>query len=396
MNRVGIITIHKLNNYGSVLQAYALNFTINKLGFQGEIIDYSSHHTPTVLLGYAVHTYREQGLRLLATSISHYMIDFFRQKIGKLSHHDSHCTTMSDIFDEFRVNHLLLSKESYSPEKLKLNPPDYDIYISGSDNVWLVDNRFGISYGSARYYLDFVPENKTTISYAPSMGDPIVSDMHLRRFKSLIENIDILSVRETSTADFIRRITGRVAATVCDPTLLLSEEEWDLLLPERVSLSPVKPYLLVYIAHPLDFDSSLFRFSRYISQKLELKIINIGHHFKEGNPVYTNVAVSEFLMYFKNASIIITNTFHGTIFSIIYRKGFYAFEPSAGPTRIRDLLSTVGLSERLVRSDLEARNLSPELNYSSIEDKIQQFRLKSLLWLQSALHNGETYSKGEH
>lgn len=396
MMRVGILTIHKLNNYGSVLQAYALQSTVTKLGFRGEIIDYSVHHTPTVLLGYATHACREQGLRLLAISIFHYGIEFIQQRIGKLTRHDSHCIPMSEIFDEFRDSHLVLSKEPYSPEKLRLNPPDYDIYISGSDNVWLVDNRFGISDGAARYCLDFVPENKTTISYAPSMGDPNVSDRHLERFKSLLKNIDFLSVRETSTAEFICQITGHVVTTVCDPTLLLSREEWDLLLPEKVSFVSEKPYLLVYVIHPLNFDSPVFQFSRYISQKLGLEIINIGYHFNEGNPVYSNVTVPEFLMYFKKASLVVTNTFHGTIFSIIFRKSFYAFKPRAGPTRIHDLLSTVGLSERFVQSDLEARKLSPELDYRDVEGKIQKFRCDSLLWLQTALHNGETHRRGEH
>ncbi len=396
MMRVGILTIHKLNNYGSVLQAYALQSTVNKLGFRGEIIDYSVHHTPTVLLGYAIHACREQGLRLLAISIFHYGIEFIQQRIGKLTRHDSHCIPMSEIFDEFRDSHLVLSRESYSPEKLRLNPPDYDIYISGSDNVWLADNRFGISDGAARYYLDFVPENKTTTSYAPSMGDPNVSDRHLERFKSLLENIDFLSVRETSTAEFICQITGRVVTTVCDPTLLLSREEWDILLPEKVSPASEKPYLLVYVIHPLDFDSPAFQFSRYISQKLGLEIINIGYHFNEGKPVYSNVTVSEFLTYFKNASLVVTNTFHGTIFSIIYRKSFYAFKPRAGPTRISDLLSTVGLSGRFVQSELEAQKLSPELDYCDVEGKIQKFRRDSLLWLQTALYNGETHHRGEH
>jgi len=396
MKRVGILTIHKLNNYGSVLQAYALQSTVNKLGFQGEIIDYSIHHTPTVLLGYAVHVYREQGLRLLGASIFEYVTKLFQQKIGSFFRHDSHCIPMPDIFDEFRDDRLMLSAESYSPQKLRLEPPDYDIYISGSDNVWLVDEMFGISDGGARYYLDFAPRNKITISYAPSMGDPNVSDRHLERFKSLLKNIHYLSVRETSTAEFISRITGSKVTTVCDPTLLLSKEEWNLLLPEEASLPSKKPYLLVYVIHPVDFNSPIFRFSRYISQKLGLEIINIGYHFNEEKPTYFNVIVPEFLMYFKNASLIVTNTFHGTMFSIIYRKGFYVFKPHAGSTRIHDFLSTVGLSDRFVQSGLEAQELSPELDYCDVEGKIEKFRYDSLLWLQTALQNGDTHSRGEH
>jgi hypothetical protein len=394
--RVGILTIYKLNNYGSVLQAYALQSTVNKLGFQGEIIDYSIHHpTPSMLFEYAIHAYQEQGLRLLATSMFHYGIELIQQKIGKLTSRDSNSIPMPDIFDEFRDSHLILSEESYSPEKLRQNPPGYDIYISGSDNVWLLDNRFGVSDGGARYYLDFAPKNSITLSYAPSMGDPIVFDKHLAKLKSLLGNIDFLSVRESSTAEFLSQIAGRVVTTVCDPTLLLSREDWDLLLPEKVSPPSEKPYLLVYVAHQLDFDSPEFQFSRYISQKLGLEVVNIGYHFNEGRPTYSNVTVSEFLTYFKNASLVVTNTFHGTVFSIIYRKGFYAFKPRAGPTRIRDLLSTVGLSERFVQSDLEAQVLSPEIDYRDVEDKIQKFRSESLLWLETALHNEEMYRRGK-
>lgn len=394
--RVGILTIYKLNNYGSVLQAYALQSTVNKLGFRGEIIDYSIlHPTSSMLFEYAIHAYQEQGLRLLTTSMFHYGIEFIQQRIRKLTSRDSNCIPMPDIFDEFRDSHLMLSEESYSPEKLRQNPPGYDIYISGSDNVWLLDNRFGVSDGGARYYLDFAPKNSITLSYAPSMGDPIVFDKHLAKLKSLLGNIDFLSVRESSTAEFLSQIAGRVVTTVCDPTLLLSRDDWNLLLPEKVSPPSEKPYLLVYVAHPLDFDSPEFQFSRYISQKLGLEVVNIGYHFNEGRPVYSNVTVPEFLTYFKYASLVVTNTFHGTVFSIIYRKGFYAFKPRAGPTRIRDLLSTVGLSERFVQSDLEAQVLSPEIDYHDVEDKIQKFRSESLLWLETALHNEEMYRRGE-
>jgi len=394
--RVGILTIYKLNNYGSVLQAYALQSTVNKLGFRGEIIDYSIHHpTSSMLLGYAIHTCREQGLCRSVASALNYGFDLFWQRIVNLTRRDSHCIPVPYIFDEFRDRYLMLSQESYSPEVLRQTPPDYDIYISGSDNIWLLNNASGISDGGARFYLDFVPEDKKTISYAPSMGDPIVSDKHLPRLKSLLENIDSLSVRESSTAEFFGQITGRTVTTVCDPTLLLSRDNWDLLLEEKASPPSEKPYLLVYVAHPLDLDSPEFQFSQYISQKLGLEVVNIGYHFNEGNLVYSNITIPEFLMYFKNASLVVTNTFHGTVFSIIYRKGFYAFKPRAGPTRIRDLLSTVGLSERFVQSDLEAQVLSPEIDYRDVEDKIQKFRSESLLWLKTALHNGETYCRGE-
>jgi hypothetical protein len=93
--------MHKLNNYGSVLQAYALQSTVNKLGFRGEIIDYSIHYTQTVLLGYATHAYREQGLHLLATLIFHYMIEVIQQRTGKLTRYDSHRMPRPEIFDEF-------------------------------------------------------------------------------------------------------------------------------------------------------------------------------------------------------------------------------------------------------------------------------------------------------
>lgn len=395
MIRVGIITIHKLNNYGSVLQAYALQSMVSSLGCWVDIIDYSIQHTPAVLFGYAVQAYREVGLLQTVSSIAHYGIALIQEIREEIIRQDSHCVPIPDIFDEFRKTRLVLSNESYSPETLRSTPPDYDVYITGSDNVWLINNAFGISDGGARFYLDFVSENKKTISYAPSMGDPSISEKYQNRFKSLLKNIDYLSVRESSTAEFITEMTGVSAATVCDPTLLLTREEWDTLIPCETIVSSSTPYILVYVIHALDADSDAYVFAHDLAKKQGLDILYIGYHFVQGKPIFTTVSVSEFLQSFKNASYVITNTFHGTMFSIIYRKVFYAFKPRAGPARIRDVLATVGLSDRFVESESEARELPADVNYHDAEAKIQKFRSDSLLWLQTALQDGDVDIHGE-
>lgn len=214
------------------------------------------------------------------------------------------------------------------------------------------------------------------------MGDPKVPEQCLEKFLSLIQNIDYISVRGDTTADYLSNLTGRDVVSCCDPTLLLDIEEWDKLIsPEQQSV----PYLLVYVIYAVPENYPGFSYAQELADKMNLPIKYIGYHFENGKPTFSTVSISEFLESFKNASFVITNTFHGVMFSLIYRRNFYVFTPHNSPTRIVDILSTAGLSERLIHSVDEARLLSSEIDYSIPNKKIEQFRATSLNWLKNAL-----------
>ena len=380
---IGILTLYGLDNYGSVLQAYALQMTLEKLEYKSEIIAYSVDQTPSILFGYGISSLKMQGFSSTLRSMSGFISKFFSEKLGAILRCDTHCVPNCDLFSDFRLKYLRITHQIYYPKILKKTPPEYDAYISGSDNVWKMADAFGISDGGARFYLDFVPENKKRISYAPSMGDPHIHPRHQKRLTQLLSHIQYLSVRGKTTAAALSELTGRNIVSVCDPTLLLTPDDWNVLItaPSKVSES----YVLVYVIHPEPIDSPAYLFAEAIADRMQFQVKYIGYHFEKGKPVYTTVSISEFLESFKYASLIVTNTFHGTMFSIIFRRNFYVFKPKQGPTRIVDVLDEVGLSQRLVTSVDEANTLEPYIDYSQIEERIQKFRNDSLSWLKNAL-----------
>jgi hypothetical protein len=394
-NRVGIITVINLNNYGSVLQAYALQKVLLKLGYESEIIRYIIKHTPLVLLGYFINSLKNYGCIITLKFTLNYSEQMLNKKIKSFQLNDSDLIASSKLFNEFKKDRLSIGTQEYTPLSLKLSPPSYSIYITGSDNVWKFNNNHGISDGNARCYLDFVPKDRKRISYAASMADPNVADINLKRFIDLLDNIEYISVREIKTAELISKLIKKPVKIVCDPTLLLSIDEWDTLC-SNYPLSKIKSqFLLVYIIYPVNEDEDILLFVDYISEKLGLAVKNIGYYFKSSKPLYNNVSIPEFLQYFKNASLIVTNTFHGTMFSIIYRRSFYTFRPPEGETRIRDILQITDLSNRFVGSLSEAKALPTIIEYMPVEDRINQFRDESLVWLDHSLHDSKIPNYGE-
>lgn len=385
--KIGIITLHYFDNYGSVLQAYALQKSLsNWFGDSIELIDYKPIYLSglsTFYQGY-LNAYHENGL-IPAFMLS---LRYLTNKLYCRLHADL-VIKMREIFANFRSSKLVISSNSYkSHEELILNAPKYDAYITGSDNLWLVDRSGGIPERRCSYYLDFAPADKKRISYAVSMRNPYIEKKHLQHFLSLIDNIDYISVRGKTTASFIQEISGKEVVSVVDPTLLLTMNEWNLLIP-GVGIPPNdKPYILVYVIYPMSKRSPLYRYVKKISEDKGWDILYIGYTFHEYLLRYNYVSVEDFLRYFYHAKMVVTNSFHGTVFSLVYRKPFYAFSPQEGKIRITDLLSAMHLSERFVDDDSTLiQNLSFELDYTKYEQYIQYNRDFSLEWLHDVLND---------
>jgi len=387
--KTGTLTWHFLNNYGSVLQAYALQKIINGLsGDNNQIINYYDK-THTSLLISLVSIFRKQGF--FKTSVS--CLKF----ISRLLHNDNSEIIDTQYFNSFRTQYLTISPDKYGSIKdLRNSLLNYDTYIVGSDNVWIVDQKTGIPRGlsNPHYFFDFVPCTKKRISYAASMGDPFVESYGINNFISLFHTIDYISVRERETAEFLSSLIHREVAWVVDPTLLLTADDWDVVTQESGLYLRSDTYILVYVIYALNDNSPIFKYARYLGQLLHKKIIYLGYHMNDGKSTNTYVYVPDFLYYIKNASLIITNSFHGTVFSIIYRKSFVAFPPREGACRITDLLESIHLSERYVSSFESAKQLNIRVDYLNSETDIENRRIYSLNWLSNVLTNnvsGENY-----
>ena len=377
--KVGTLSIYNLDNYGTLLQGYALQETVEQMGHSCHLISYNITHSPFTLLRFFIYSLTQNGLSLTLKGVKKYLTH--QKALPSLPV----LTPSHDIFEDFRDNYLHLTEITYNPKTLMSHPPGYDAYIVGSDNIWVIGDEIGISDGGARFYLDFVSQGKKRISYAASMGNPEIPHHFQKRLVELLQNIDFISVRERTTTEVLSQLTQRDVAAVCDPTLLLASYQWDKLISPSSLSQDEGPYILVYVIHPYAEDAPPFQFARRLSADSSYRIKYIGYNYVNSNPIFNTVPVPEFLESFKNAAYVITNTFHGTMFSLIFRKNFYVFKPKAGPIRISDVLETVALSNRMVETIEEAISLPMDIDYSESEGKIERFRSESLLWLRNAL-----------
>jgi hypothetical protein len=355
MKRVGIITLHFYENFGSVLQAYALKTAINKIdGYQADIINYIPN----------LETYR-----YFTES------DLIRQFEGK-----------KKKFDDFRRNEIGISDTVISKEKL----PDtkYDYYITGSDQVWNQD----ITKGDAAYFLDFV-NKKTRVAYAASIavdtGDEKIDKI---LFEKHISFLDFVSVRENSHREFIQQFTQKPVHSVADPTMLLKADDYEKIIkpPNDSEISNVKKdsFMLFYF---LTHDPAAVDYANMMAKMLGLRLI---HYFADfPKRVFPSNAVDmtfsgpgEFLWYIKNADLIFTNSFHGTVFSVLFERPFYTYTAKRKMlSRVLDLTTELELENRRFLGYKTMRDLSLTMDYSITQKHINEKRRQAEGFLTCSL-----------
>lgn len=330
MARVGTLTFHKTPNYGAVLQAYALPAFLRSLGHEAEVIDFQM---PPVL--------SEAGspMRKCARALN-------QAAAGSLGAVQRKAST-----ERFLQTHIPLSKECYATSaQLRANPPSYDAYISGSDQIW---NPRSTARTHA-YFLDFVPPDKRRIAYAASVGVDQISESDKSSLGENLARLHFISVREEALAELIGELTGQIPPVVLDPTLLLDAEKWCQLGTRVVA----RPHILCY---HMPGDAAVQRHIASVARKLRertgLPIVNIGQRAVgvlqlPGRSVYT-AGPSEFLSLVQSASFILTNSFHGTAFAVNFGTPFLVVHNKAvaphlsRSDRLHTLLASTGLLAHL-------------------------------------------------
>lgn len=333
MKSIGIITIHKINNYGSVFQAYALQKVCEDMGYKVEIIDYTFpniHHRNNSYAKVADSQPKEPRWKklLFANALlkQHSGIANFVHKYQHLS---------SSIYN--------------SPKELKLNPPQYDIYITGSDQLWNPRH----CNGDPAFMLHFASDESLKISYAASIGaSDIPKDLH-PLYKELLGRYKYISVRETSGVDVIRDVTGKKATTVLDPTLLLDKNEWNkIATPKRLVK---KKYILCYF---LNYSFNAFPYvdelADYIQKQTGYEIVRVArppHKLKFKQTTYmVGASPEDFLALVRDAEIVLTTSFHGTAFAVNYAKPLISIveDRNASDSRQVSLLNSLGLMKQVL------------------------------------------------
>lgn len=358
--KVGILTFHRANNYGAVLQAYALQETIQKLGYEVEIVDYKQEYIENKYRKVRLNT---KSILSLVRSIASTMIHYY-----EFSQRERN-------FDSFRSNNLSLSKNSYD----NVNEiQGFNALISGSDQVW---NLKATGYDKA-FFLDIQNPKIKKISYAASLGRDNITVEEKNFILNNIANFDSISVREESAKNIVSSLTSKDIVRVLDPTLLADPKIWD----KFVSKNEYGDYLLVYSVGPLN---NLMEIVNEICKKLGMKVLFITEKKikTSSNQVHLKgVSPERLLTLIFNSKFIVTNSFHGTAFSLIFNKNFITIPHQDSGARMIELLKLFNLSKLLITNKNEISELiSYKINYEEINEILRQEKNKSLKYLKSSL-----------
>lgn len=273
-----------------------------------------------------------------------------------------------------------------------------DSFVSGSDQIWKYNG-----YKSNRYEnyfrLNFVRNDKKKISFATSFGNfshkPTKSE--IANFKELMERYSHISVRETEGVDICKNIFGIRATQIMEPTLLLTKETWEKISDYSECSEISEPYLLTYILDPTEEKRKAIE---YYSKKLNVPYYNIldgfsAHHENNKKKLglsntLPNIACQDFLKYFKNAKYILTDSFHGAVFSIIFKKPFIVFSNiNRGLNRFETLLNKLNLQGQLVNSQkipLDS-DLLTNVHYDNVDSILEKERERAISWLKNAFES---------
>ena len=319
--KIGILTFHRAANYGAVLQAYALQHLLELDGFDAEIVDYRC--TPIEQMHSPFYFLHCRGVGNKCKQLLRSPVKWKKRK----------------LFDDFIHRRLKMS------EKKAMNREDsayfvnetYNIVITGSDQVW---NPY-LTGGDTTYLLDFVKEDITKISYAASYGLSHLPADYSQVYRTLLRRLDKISVREKQGQMITQELSGRESQVVLDPTLLLNASEWKTFMqPPTMSR-----YVLLYMIKP---GSLLLDRAVKLAKEKNLPLICISDTLRKQKGIrYIPYASPEqWVGLFAEASYVVTDSFHGTAFSIIFRKAAtigLSGDKKNGNSRILDLMKLLGI-----------------------------------------------------
>ena len=359
--KIGIVTIHTDYNYGAVLQAIATQKVLEINGYDAEIIDYRNkfidqqsklmYKQDNKIKGYFVTLIRN-------TIFGRYF--FFKKAIKNL--------------DKYRKK---TKKRYYSITDL--NNINYDVLIVGSDQLW---NPI-ISNGLDPVFLLGFGNPKKRISLATSMGSYIINEKDSLIFKKMLEKFDSISVREKHAIEQLQPLVSQKIKELLDPTLLLDKNTWEEDFAKYSNYYNTKEkYILTYFVGE---DKSKYRTKiREYSKLLGIPVWTIqfsNYNWKESDKKILGASVIDFLALIKNASLVITDSFHGVAFSVNLGTNFVALTNIKNPIRVKEFLGKLNLGERI---DMNSDDYH-EVDYSKVNTKLLEMRKDSLDWVFKAI-----------
>lgn len=355
MKKIGILTFHRAINFGAQLQSYALQQTISDLGAECELVDYIC---PSLVKAYKPF-YIQKNKPLMSFAKSCLM---FNRRIKK-----------AKSFDSFQ-NKIVKSKTQYNSDNIRLANDKYDLFITGSDQVfspWCVDF-------DPVYFLTFA-DDKKKYSYAASFATKEIPKDKTDEYVKRLSGFQKISVREKEGIRLVKELSGKDAVLNLDPTILLGADKWGKIAKTNVT----EPYVLVFTVMP---QISLIKFAKKLGKEKNMKVIylNDAPHLPGTGIEYVRASsVEEFIGYIKNASYVVSNSFHATAFSVIFHRSmFIEFQNKINRNiRSESFLNGLGISRGIEKGNAE----ETKIDWDSVDKKLNEQRQESIDYLKSVI-----------
>lgn len=377
--KIGIVTFNSAHNYGAVLQAWALQEYLRSEGHDPSIVNYRINDIDKL---YRIYKPRNPYKSPTLNKLVHKAQDFKAYKRDKNKY------KRYKAFEHF-INHTLNTTQPpvYNYAQLCKRDWDFDVLISGSDQVW----NGSFTKMNPGYFLQFGRPETKRISYAASIGKNEIADNEGLLFQKMLKNFDYISVREAKAKEEVLRFIDEEVDVVCDPTLLLPNEKYyELKKDPKIS----QPYIYVHNVHLVKVDERLNAMAEEISKRTGLPIVHNRPDYTFTNQVdlFLDGGAEEFLGWIANADFVLANSFHATVFSMIFHRQFITIPHFQNPDRMRHFLGELGIGNHLLGypEELPADLADLAIDYDKVEERRANMRAGSIEFLKKALNGPKT------
>lgn len=373
MKKAGIFTFHRARNIGTSLQAYALQTYLEKKLDRVDIVDYRPKYIEDSFGVVIKSLYNESK-----SSAKKHMIFWIKTILRS-----PFSIARENNFKKFREKYLHISNEHFdNVEELENGNLDYSYYAYGSDQIWNPDLTHGVDYA---YLGAYVPDTSIRFAYAASIGKDNLDQKELKELQEGLKYLDYVGVREASAKAILEPACEKPIALTLDPTLLLEKENW---------LSFIKPntlnyeYVFVYV---LERNEELIKIAKNLAIKKGLKIVflDLKNPYGKLGKSKSTAGPEEFLNYLYHAEYVVTNSFHGTVFSVIFNKQFVSVPFKQRSTRVVDLLNSLGIGKRIVYTENEMIDIDAEIDYEAVKKRLEEKRTESKAYIDQVLADGK-------
>lgn len=367
---VGVVTMHKIVNYGSFLQAYATQYIIEKLGYECNIIDYQFPNEWHFKRGIN----QTRGIKKNIANIIH--------KLGIKPEHRKKIKLNKAV-----NKYLNLSKKYKTPSEIKKKPPIYDIYVTGSDQTWNPKH----TKGDDTFLLAFAPDDAKKISFSASIAGNNLEEKYKASFKKLLLKYNHISIRDSGGNKIIKELIEKEVHVTLDPTLMMNRNEWSLFSKNRNSIYPDNGYIIFYlITHSFDVTPYIYKLLKELQEKTGLKVYSFSEipiSFGINYETCHDIGAEDFIELFEKSSYVVTSSFHGTAFAVNFGIPLYSVIDSLDTADDRQvsLLRKLEIEHCLVPLNQPFDEISPVYDVEKEQLILEKLRGDSFKYLNNSL-----------